>query len=101
MGIDLQWEDEEGTRVAGLPDSDGLVKRILPDHTDATFPWLRFVDLYGDTIFNQLQVPQLITELEVLLRQRHEASVHRHLVAMLVFARQSHGNHMYLRFYGD
>ena len=44
---------------------------------------MRFVDPYGDTVFNQPQITQLVSELERLTAQKHEAEVERHLRAVL------------------
>jgi hypothetical protein len=101
MGIALHWEDENGNRLGELLDISEAVQKFLPDCDTTEFPCLRFVDPYGDTVFNRLQIPQLITELETLLRQKHEPEVDQHLRAVLDFVRQDHGVHTYLRFYGD
>ena len=57
-------EDEEGTKLAHVPDPQGFVSRIvsLAAHENTICP--RFIDPYGDTAFNQLQIPVLIRELE-------------------------------------
>jgi hypothetical protein len=101
MGIDLHWEDENGHSIAEFGDPRGLVKRILPDPASIEFICLRFVDPYGDTLFNQLQIPQVVAELEKLIGQPHTPEIQQHLQAMLEFAKQPHGVHTYLKFYGD
>ncbi len=65
MGIDLRWEDERGEQLAVLPDA-GFVEQFLPAEGAQDFPCLRFVDPYGDTVFNQPQITQLVLELERL-----------------------------------
>ncbi|MDR3459260.1 MAG: hypothetical protein P4N60_17660 [Verrucomicrobiae bacterium] len=101
MGIDLRWEDERGEQLAVLPD-DGFVEQFLPPEDSPDFPCLRFVDPYGDTVFNQPQITQLLLELESLSAQKHEPAVERHLRAVLAFVRKAAGSgHAYIRFYRD
>jgi hypothetical protein len=102
MGIDLRWEDERGKPLAELLDPKMLVECFLPDFGDQDFPCLCFVDPYGDTVFNQHQITQLISELETLSGKKREPEVERHLQAVLEFVRQTAGKtHTYIRFYGD
>jgi hypothetical protein len=102
MGIDLRLESEKGEVFRELPDGGALVERFLPDFESADFPCLRFVDPYGDTVFNQLQIEQVTWELEALAGRQHEPEVDRHLLAVLEFVRAARGRvHTYIRFYGD
>jgi hypothetical protein len=102
MGIDLRWENERGEQLAELLDTSALVERFLPHFEAQDFPCLRFVDPYGDTVFNQFQITQVISELEKVSGQKHEPEVERHLRAVLDFVRQATGKvHTYIRFYGD
>jgi len=102
MGIDVHWEDENGASLAELPDLGSMVAQFLP-HSDAQdFPCLRFVDPYGDTVFNQLQIGQLVAELEKLSEQHYDPEVERHLRSVLEFVRQARDRvHTYVKFYGD
>jgi hypothetical protein len=43
-----------------------LTAAIMPSFDDESWPLLRFVDAYGDTVFNRLQVPELLHELKRL-----------------------------------
>ena len=102
MGIDLRWEDERGEQLAELLDKSSAVERFLPHFEAQDFPCLRFVDPYGDTVFNQFQIAQVISELERLSAQKHEPEVEQHLRAVLEFVRQASGTvHSYIKFYGD
>jgi hypothetical protein len=102
MGIDLRWESEKGEVLGELPDGGALVERFLPDFEAADFPCLRFVDPYGDTVFNQPQIEQVARELEALAGREHEPEVEKHLRAVLEFVMAARGKvHTYIRFYGD
>lgn len=66
MGIDLQWEDEKGGRLDEVRDARGYLGLALSlSDLDGT-ACLRFIDPYGNTVFNQSQIPILIAELESL-----------------------------------
>ena len=102
MGIDIHFEDERGERLGALPDMDSLVEKFLPDASALEFPCLRFVDPYGDTVFNQAQIQQVLLELEMLSTREHEPEVGRHLRAVREFVQQAvDQTHTYIRFYGD
>jgi len=102
MGICIYWEDERGNKLAELPDMNFYVEGFLPAEDATDFPCLRFVDPYGDTVFNQAQITQLISELERLMAQKHKPEVEKHLRAVLEFVRRAHDQtHTYIRFYGD
>ncbi len=69
MGVDLRLEDESGECLSELPDPDehfDWIGRLLDERESVL---LRFIDPYGDTVFNRLQVPQLLIELR--LARRH------------------------------
>jgi hypothetical protein len=102
MAIDLRWEDERGEPLAELLDTSSLVERFLPREGAQDFPCLRFVDPYGDTVFNQSQIGQVVVELERLSEQRHEPEVEQHLGAVLEFVRHASNQvHTYIKFYGE
>jgi hypothetical protein len=102
MGIDLLWEDENGNAIGELGDPGSLVERFLPGLDAEDFPCLRFVDRYGDTVFNQAQIDQVIIELERLARKWREPKVEQHLKAVLDFVAKARNQvHTYIKFYGD
>jgi hypothetical protein len=64
QAITVVVQDEDGKPLAG-----DVVWRgpMLPADDDLGFPCLRFVDPYGDTVFNQIQIPVFLNELRRLL----------------------------------
>jgi hypothetical protein len=63
MGIDVILESEFGERIMELPDPKGRTSLILA-LADKEAGCLAGIDQYGMTVFNRLQIPQLIRELE-------------------------------------
>jgi hypothetical protein len=102
MGVNLQWETEGGGRLEELPDPHNRVSELLPDWRDESSICLRFVDLYGDTVFNRLQLPVLIAELEASVALVTDSNVAAHGRAILELAQKCQAAvHTYLRFLGD
>jgi hypothetical protein len=64
MGIVITLESWQGIPERTLMDPSRLLNALLPKSDDRTFRCLGFVDEYGDAVFNQLQMPDLIAELE-------------------------------------
>lgn len=58
MGIDAKLQTEDGRILQEVFDPEDILQRLLP-FNDESSSCLRFVDPYGDTTFNQLQIPVL------------------------------------------
>jgi hypothetical protein len=102
MGIDLKWETENGRLIDEIPDPQMCISHLVlkTDVTGTTC--LRFIDPYGDTTFNQLQIPILIDELQSILRTVQDNQIRDHLRRVIELAEKSRGEiHTYLKFYGD
>lgn len=70
MALDVALADERGARIDGVGDVPNVLGRLLPPADDRSFRCLGFIDLYGDTVFNRLQMGELLTELTSGRRQR-------------------------------
>ena len=108
MGICVVLKDESGGRLRGLADpaggtfdAAGDLDRVLPDD-DNSFALLRYIDRYGDTVFNWMQMPDLLTDLDRLALVELKPVARRGLDRLRVMAEQCRaGPHLYLRFIGD
>jgi hypothetical protein len=128
VGVNLRLESENGSRLAELLDPRGYAMYLVSLSTERQTVCLRFIDPYGDTVFNALQARVLIDELEgtrpsitdasiARLAQQHfgptwqadmsqralsAQAITHHLEAMLSLARRCVDEvHTYLKFYGD
>ena len=104
MAININWENEHGEIIEVWEDF------LLPwDKSFFTKPELlnktcciRFIDHYGDTTFNQFQIPVFISELEMLLAASDDAEEKLGIESLLTFTRKADGNtHTYIKFWGD
>lgn len=104
MGVDCRIEDEDGGVINELPDSQSLVAFLpTPDHSAmGETVCLRFIDEYGDTTFNQFQIPVLLEELHgaVLRCTNLEARAYGEKLAALVATAEGK-MHTYVKFIGD
>lgn len=97
--ISAVLQDEEGNAISERID---LPKDLLPRPDDTRFLCLRFVDPYGDTLFNRLQAPAVVQDLR-LLGTGVSSSNHQSVVERLqaLASRCQRETHSYLRFIGD
>jgi hypothetical protein len=102
MGVDLTWENENGGPIEEILDPQMCMSHLVLN-TDLTgTTCLRFIDPYGDTIFNQLQIPILIDELQSILGKVQDDQIRDHLQRAIELAEKSRGEiHTYLKFHGD
>ncbi len=102
MGIEISWEDENGTVIEILYDMPGSPLNVALDKIDFSTVCLSYIDPYGDTTFNQLQIPVLIEELEILTNQKLDVNILNHLAKAIAFIRKAEGKtHTYIKFIGD
>ena len=102
MGIDLGWENETGGLLGGVDDMHNLTSYLIAHANKEDSRCLRFIDPYGDTVFNQLQIPVLEDEIRPLAANQlsPEAEIHRkEILACIDLARDK--VHTYLKFRGD
>lgn len=102
MGIDVRVETESGEVQDEVLDDGNLTEKLLPEREDATSPCLRFVDPFGDTLFNQIQIPLVVKELEKRLRGSIKTEAKAHCEAILKAVKAAAGEaHTYVRFSGE
>jgi len=101
MGLTIKLEGEKGNVYETIPENEFL-SEILPDYNDKNSYCLRFVDLYGDTTFNNLQMPELIKELEVIIKTVDSNEIRDLINQILRLSKRCNDEvHLYLKFYGD
>ena len=102
MPIKAILQNIDGTRrISSVVDADGGLNRCLP-FGDESFPLFQYVDPYGNAVFNPLQMPQLLVELELLMSRPTDQETRLLLERLRELAIQCRdSNHLYLRFVGD
>jgi len=96
-------EDESGKVVRELVADPGVLDGLLaPLEQDRESKCLRFIDPYGDTVFNRMQMDCFLDEWNVLLARARTSA--QKSVIMEVARLAEHGRdepHLYLKFHGD
>jgi hypothetical protein len=100
VGVDVELIDERGNTIERVGDPDGALSDALPER-DNGYEWLSSIDPWANTVFNSVQMPRLLPELE-----RRAAEVDAVAASLLwevrrlaVIVREE--AHLYLKFVGD
>ena len=97
--IGVHVEDERGAVLARYSEMGAPVELI--DLAPSTSVCLRFLDPYGDAVFNQLQLPVLIGELGSIRDNTRDEDLRGRLDSLIGFIDASRDIHTYVRFVGD
>ncbi|MHB1462671.1 MAG: hypothetical protein ACYC1M_15385 [Armatimonadota bacterium] len=103
MSMAVVLQDERHQNISEMVfDTEGAMAACLRGCGDKPSYCLRFIDPYGDTIFNPLQARVLLSEWDGLLacfRENHAEALWRTLRFMILSC--SENPHTYLRFIGE
>lgn len=62
MAIDVYLKGESGNVLASAGDTTNVLARTLPARDDESFAYVRFIDRWGNTIFNRGQMEHFLDE---------------------------------------
>lgn len=101
MGFSVILESESGQSLEQVDDPQNILHQLLPSE-DASYQYLRFIDWYGDTIFNRLQMEPYLNEWDRLSQAARTSEQETLLARIKQLALQCvREPHLYLRFCGD
>jgi hypothetical protein len=101
MGIDVRLENEAGDEIETLLDFENSLQKILLECNQDVSATLRFIDPYGNTYFNRLQMPSLIIEIERASARLNDDTAERFAEEILRLAQRCQDEvNTYLKFYG-
>jgi len=102
VGLGIVLQDERGTRIDGVDDPTNILHRLLPPADDSRSRCLRYVDWYGDTVFNRQQIGDVLEELQVLSEKARSGDEKQLLGRIIDLARRCKSEpHLYVKFCGD
>lgn len=102
MGFNIILEGEDATALEQVDDPAGLLYEIMPTYEDKAFTYLRFIDPYGDTVFNRPQMEPFLNEWQRLRERAVDPNAQQIVAAVERLARQCQDEvHLYLRFRGE
>jgi hypothetical protein len=101
--LEIQLQHEFGGRIEGIINPQNLLPSLLPsDEESGAYPMLSGIDLYGDTIFNRLQIPRFLSELADLTSNARTDEDRKLVSEIEMLARRcAYSLHTYLKFIGD
>ncbi len=103
MGIDVAWVDEEHKPHQQVYDPRQCLTRLATSvWSDPSSVCLRFIDAWGDTVFNQAQIPILLCELRLSEQSQADPEIKAHLTKIIqLVERAVERTHTYIKFSGD
>jgi hypothetical protein len=102
MGLTIELQDEQGVARQSIIDPQNSLEELLPYFDDATHPMLSSIDLYGDTVFNRLQMLLFLaewTKLSAKARTPEQRTLVKEIEMLACHCRDE--VHLYLKFIGD
>ena len=101
MGVDLYWRDERGTDLGQVLDPQMLFSSYVQSSVWSETSCLRFIDPYGNTVFNPSQIPVLVRELESGVAAA-DSGIQQQISKVLHLLKKAKGQtHTYAWFIGD
>ena len=102
MGLDVHWRNEQGGDLGQVPDPQLSLSRHVRSSEWSQTTCLRFIDPYGDTIFNQQQMPVLIREFQASLVAVSDVMIQQQVADVIRLLKKAEGQiHTYAWFIGD
>ena len=103
MGINVHVESERGDIISAVyDDRNDLSRAVVGGYFSQMGVCLKYLDPYGDTVFNQLQLAALLEETEAAWRAAQSLALKDLLLDILNLIRAGQGQtHTYIRFVGD
>lgn len=103
MGVDIYHENERGEKKSIINDPKGLMFGFIEDNetfVNAKTKLLKYVDPWGDAVFNELQMEDLIQDLSLAQGQTKDEQT-KNFFSHIIETAKNVKTHEYLRFCGD
>jgi len=101
MGLAIALQDEWGAQLDVVASPKNLGK-LLPEYGDPAHPMLASIHLYGNTVFNRIQMDRFLAEWSEVA-SKAQALEERELVSTVerLAHRCRNEVHLYIKFIGD
>ena len=101
MGLTVVLETENGVAVEHVGDPTNILHRVLP-RLSSDSHCLGYIDWYGDTVFNRVQMDRFLHEwrgLRLTMKSPQERELFDAIEGLALRCQRE--PHWYLKFYGD
>jgi hypothetical protein len=100
MSFEITLETENNEILEKIYEDGRLLH--FPGPNDKTFYCIKYIDDYGNTVFNRLQMDDFITEMRILQDNSENPKTKDLIEDILKLAYKcKHEVHTYIKFYGD
>jgi hypothetical protein len=97
----INLEDENGNIIDSIEDN-GLLSHFIPPTSDKKYCCTKYINLWGDTVFNVLQMDDLILEILSVKTESQNREVKELIDRIVQLAEKCKREvHTYIKFYGD
>jgi hypothetical protein len=100
MGFNITLEGEDRKIKERVDDPYDVINRVRPTYDDPRFKLIRYIDPYGDTVFNWLQMDDFLADWRLFSATAIDERAQLLLKQVEELA-QKIRPHLYLRFIGD
>ena len=103
MGLEIQLQNEFGGMIESTIDPKNLLPDLFPSEDRSnSYPLLSGIDLYGDTVFNRIQMRRFLSEWAGIVAAARTQEEQALVLEIERLARTcSTEVHLYLKFIGD
>ena len=102
MPLVIRLEDEDGNCLEEVHDKEGDLNTLLPLLTERSYSCFRFIDPYGNTVFNRLQMSDFLSEASQLAKGPSNPRARALLIEIGHLGEECQKEpHLYIKFYGD
>jgi hypothetical protein len=102
MGLGIELQDERGGILSSTSDPKNLLSNLLPRLSDKSSLMLRYIDPFGDSVFNNLQMDQFLVEWAEVSSKVQTAEERKLVSTIEAMAQRVRDEvHLYLKFIGD
>jgi len=102
MGLNVFLQDENGHTIDRVIDNNYVFMSLINSIPETEGHCARFIDLYGNTVFNRLQIGHFIKEVEehsALLKKPADRELILRIIQLA--ARCAKEPHLYIKIVGD
>mgnify|MGYP003525289577 CR=1 FL=1 len=102
MPMTIRIETETGGAVKEAADVHNVITGLVGAADGPPLLLAKYIDPYADTVFNSLQIPDLLSDLRALAQCAKSEAQRSKLLEVMELARSCDSDpHLYLKFYGD